>query len=105
MTISQISVLLTLFALLLYIIFKPAPKRPPQWVCTICHSAFARPKATTPGSMSLEIVLWLCFLLPGLFYSIWRMTARHKACPECGSKEFVPIKSPRGRILAGGQPQ
>jgi len=53
------------------------------------------PKIVTPGSFAIEVVLWLFFLLPGLIYSIWRLSARHKACPKCGEKSPIPIEMHR----------
>ncbi|HEV2348917.1 MAG TPA: hypothetical protein VG028_03620 [Terriglobia bacterium] len=49
----------------------------------------------TPGSFAIEIVLWLCFLFPGLIYSIWRLTARHETCPKCGEKSLIPMEMHR----------
>jgi hypothetical protein len=48
-------------------------------------------KIVTPGSFAMEVVLWLFFLLPGIIYSVWRLTARHEACPKCGEKSLVPM--------------
>jgi len=45
-------------------------------------------KTNTPGSIVIEIILWLCLLIPGLIYSIWRLTARKVICPKC-SYEYV----------------
>jgi hypothetical protein len=67
-------------------------------ICTACGMAGA-PRTVTRGSLLIEIVLWLCMLLPGLLYSIWRLTTKHKACRHCGSTVIVPQDSPRGRSL------
>ncbi len=40
-------------------------------------------KHTTRGSFWIEIVLWLCFIVPGLIYSIWRLTTKGYVCPKC----------------------
>lgn len=68
----------------------------------ICERCGAQGKATrrTKGSMLIEIVLWLCFLLPGLIYSAWRLNSRQDVCGKCGSAEVLPIDSPKGRQLA-----
>lgn len=50
-----------------------------------------------PGSILIELVLWLCFLIPGLIYSIWRHAASKKACTVCKSAGLIPVKSPRAR--------
>jgi ssDNA-binding Zn-finger/Zn-ribbon topoisomerase 1 len=41
-------------------------------------------KTYTKGSLAVEIVLWLFFLLPGLIYSVWRLSSRYEGCPKCG---------------------
>lgn len=69
-----------------------------EMVCSQC-GAVGTPVTHTPGSILIEIVLWCMFLLPGLLYSAWRMTARAKVCRECGSKQLVPPTSPVGRRL------
>lgn len=51
-------------------------------------------KSVTRGSLAIEIVLWLCFLVPGLIYSIWRLTSRYEGCAACGSKTLIPFDSP-----------
>ncbi len=52
------------------------------------------PKRQTKGSLAIEIILWLCFLVPGLIYSIWRISTRFDACPACGSNKLVPLNAP-----------
>ncbi len=56
-------------------------------------------KTITKGSLLLEIVLWLCMILPGLIYSIWRRTSRPSVCPSCGATQMIPSHSPRGKQL------
>ncbi len=70
-----------------------------QRICKTCGH-MGKPKTMTPGSFIIEIVLWLCFLVPGLFFSIWRLTARYSACAKCGSREIIPLDSPVGKELA-----
>jgi len=52
-----------------------------------------------PGSLDIELVLWLCFLLPGILYSIWRLSGRKRACPTCRGSSMIPVDSPKGREL------
>jgi hypothetical protein len=54
----------------------------------------AQPKTVTRGTIFIEIILWICFIVPGLIYSIWRLTTRGDACPACGSVAIVPFDSP-----------
>jgi hypothetical protein len=49
------------------------------------------------GSCLVELLLWLFFLLPGLIYTVWRLTTSGKSCAKCGADEIVPADSPRGR--------
>ena len=64
-----------------------------EMVCTNCGFR-GKPKIKAKGSFILEIVLWICFIVPGIIYSVWRSTSRYKACPECGAQNMVPITSP-----------
>lgn len=69
-------------------------------VCTQCGH-HGRAKRITRGSIFIEIILWLCLLIPGLIYSIWRLTTRRDACKQCGGP-VIPDNTPRAkRILAG----
>jgi flagellar basal body-associated protein FliL len=67
-------------------------------ICTACGAA-AEPKRITKGSIWIEIILWLCFIVPGLIYSIWRLSSRRDGCRSCGSASLVPLDSPVGRKL------
>lgn len=67
-------------------------------VCTTCgHNGPTR--VLTRGSLLIEIALWLCIVVPGLIYSIWRLTSRAPACSSCGAVTLVPADSPIGRKL------
>lgn len=57
------------------------------------------PKRYIKGSFLVELVLWLCFILPGLIYSVWRSTSRYKGCPRCGASNMIPVDSPRARQM------
>lgn len=68
-------------------------------ICSQCGST-AESKTFTRGSFGIELVLWLCFLIPGLIYSIWRLSTRHEGCRACGSASLIPLMSPMGKKLA-----
>jgi hypothetical protein len=51
-------------------------------------------KAIMKGSFAIELVLWLFFLLPGLVYSIWRLTTKGRGCSVCGSDDVIPANAP-----------
>ena len=69
-------------------------------VCKECGTV-AEPRSDTPGSILIELVLWLCFIVPGLIYSFWRISKRRQVCPACESPNIVPLDTPVGRALAG----
>jgi hypothetical protein len=60
--------------------------------CQHCGS-FGGSRKYVKGSWWIEVMLWLCFLVPGIIYSIWRLTT--KECPICGAPNMIPVKSPR----------
>jgi len=71
-----------------------------QLICLDCGK-IGFPKTVTKGSILIELVLWICFIVPGIIYSIWRLTTRGKACRSCGAGNLVPFDSPRGKELQG----
>lgn len=65
----------------------------PAMFCTSCgHEGPA--KTVTRGHLAIEIILWLCFFVPGLIYSVWRLSSKYKACSSCGARSLVPLNSP-----------
>lgn len=69
-----------------------------EQICTNCGFK-GSPKKNTKGSIAIELVMWLAFVIPGLIYSIWRMTTKFYACPKCGATNMVALDSPRGKKL------
>jgi hypothetical protein len=69
-------------------------------VCKAC-GYHGTPGSITKGSFAIEVILWLCFIIPGLIYSFWRLSSRGSNCPTCGSTEVIPVDSPIGRKLLG----
>jgi hypothetical protein len=67
----------------------------------ICPSCGTRgePKQATQGSTGIELVLWICFIVPGLIYSFWRLSSSHPVCPSCGRPGMIAIATPRGQQL------
>lgn len=69
--------------------------------CTRCGDV-NYPKKVTGGSFLIEVILWLCFLVPGIIYSIWRLTGgRTNVCRKCGGAELIPVDSPRAKAALG----
>jgi hypothetical protein len=73
-----------------------------QLICSACGHVGSG-KNTPKGSLGVEILLWLFFIIPGLIYSIWRQSSYHKACPVCGSANLIPVDSPVGQKLLKDQ--
>lgn len=67
-------------------------------LCTTCGN-LAEPKRLTRGSLLIEIVLWLCLIVPGLIYTIWRSTTKYNTCRSCGATTLVPSGSPVARTF------
>ena len=64
-------------------------------ICENCGHV-DKPKVITKGSFSVELVLWILLIVPGIIYSFWRLLTRYKGCAKCQSKEILPIDTPRG---------
>ncbi len=74
-----------------------------EMYCATC-GATGKPKTRTKGSILIELVLWLMFIVPGLIYSIWRLSTRAQVCSNCGATGIIPIGSPVvRRSLASNQ--
>lgn len=92
-------VVVLIFVGICYAIYRLFSRSREEMVCQDCGTV-TQGATTTRGSLAIEIILWLCFLVPGLIYSIWRLTTRrHDACPQCSGR-MIPVSTPRGRELA-----
>jgi len=65
-------------------------------ICTAC-GYIGKPQKTTKGNTLIELILWLFFLIPGLIYSIWRLSSKYDACPKCKGSSMIPTDSPIGQ--------
>lgn len=71
-----------------------------MYICTVCgHVGY--PVKQVKGSFLVEVALWFIFLLPGLIYSIWRLTSQSKVCPKCHNTTMIPDDTPKGKELIG----
>jgi hypothetical protein len=68
-------------------------------ICPHCGTR-GKPTTQTRGNLAIEIVLWLCFILPGLIYSLWRLSTRQPVCPVCHQPGMISVATPRGAALA-----
>lgn len=59
--------------------------------CTQCLYE-GKAKVYISGSLFFEICLWLCFLVPGFLYTVWRRTGgAYEGCPDCKSNRVVSL--------------
>jgi len=71
-----------------------------KFICVNCGCQ-EYPKTMTNGSIFIELFLWCFFIIPGVIYSLWRLTTRYKACPLCRVPNMISLASPRGKQLLG----
>lgn len=68
-------------------------------ICTNCFYQ-GKPKTITKGSLGMEILLWVFFFwmwfIPGIIYTLWRLSTQKKVCKSCEQDTLVSTKSPRG---------
>ncbi len=67
-------------------------------ICLNCGTQ-GNPSKHTKGSIWIELVLWLLFIVPGLLYSLWRLTSKVLVCPSCKQPVMIPIDSPKGKEM------
>ena len=65
-------------------------------LCTTCGHT-GKTKLETKGSIGIELCLWLLFIIPGLIYTLWRLTSRYEACRKCKSSTVIPLDSPMAK--------
>lgn len=65
----------------------------------VCPNCGFIGKGKMKGSLLVEIVLFLMFILPWVFYYLWRSTQKKSVCPQCGCKDMIPADTPRGQKL------
>lgn len=71
-------------------------------ICTICGFV-GMPKKVVKGNLFVEIILWLLFIVPGLIYSIYRLSSKYLVCQKCSNTSIIPIDSPKGQELIKNQ--
>jgi hypothetical protein len=69
---------------------------PVQKVCKNCGWTGVG-RIERKGSAGVEVLLWLFFIIPGVIYTAWRGSTRHRACPQCGQASLIPVSSPMGQ--------
>ena len=71
-----------------------------EMICTHCGYS-GKTDLKVKGSFMIELLLWCCFIIPGLIYSIWRVSNKIVVCPKCKGETMIPIDSPMGQKLLG----
>ena len=69
-----------------------------QSLCTSC-GYIGETKTIAKGSTDTEVILWFCFLIPGLIYSIWRFRSRHEICVLCDQATIIPADFPKAQQI------
>lgn len=72
-------------------------------ICTLCGYTGSS-KKKVKGNFLTEVILWLFFLIPGLIYSIWRLTSKQDVCPKCGNASMIPSDTPMGQKMMADFP-
>lgn len=68
------------------------------FVCTDCGH-LGHTVSVTRGTLRTEVLLWLGLVIPGIVYSLWRVTTRSRGCELCRGGHLIPASSPLGRKL------
>ncbi len=68
-------------------------------VCADCGST-ELPVEAKRGVGWIEVLLWLCYLIPGMIYSLWRRARSRLVCAYCGNPSMVSIHSERARKMS-----
>ena len=69
-----------------------------QLICRDCGT-LGNTRAVVKGHFAIELALWIFFIIPGLIYTIWRLTNKDNICASCGSANLIPVDSPMGAKL------
>jgi len=73
-------------------------KKDTKIICRDCGEN-EQAKIITKGNIIIEILLYLFYLVPGIIYTLWRVSNRYPACPNCESKRIVLLESKAGKKL------
>lgn len=67
-------------------------------VCKNCGFS-SKVKKRLRGNPDIEILLYLCGIIPGIIYTSWRYGKKICQCPHCGSMDMIPADSPLAQSL------
>jgi len=60
-----------------------------KYYCNTCHNS--PPVAIMKGNGWVEFILYLCYIAPGIIYSVWRRSGEPNVCPVCKTAALVPL--------------
>ncbi len=62
-------------------------------ICPSCNYV-GESKTLSKGSRKMEITLWCCLVVPGIFYTMWRKSrdGQYQGCPQCSEGNVRPMK-------------
>jgi len=63
------------------------------WYCKACGHTGSR-NTVYPGSTLINLILCFLYIVPGIIYALWRLSAKYYVCPECNQKDLIPADSP-----------
>ena len=61
------------------------------------------PKRYMRGGFITELLLWVLFIVPGIIYSVWRLSSKYDGCSQCGFRDVIPVESPVARAALAGK--
>lgn len=74
-------------------------KRIATHICTTCGTE-AVGGYRRRGNGAAELLLWVCFIVPGIVYTAWRNLGPNvRICLTCGHETMVPLSTPVGRRM------
>jgi hypothetical protein len=68
------------------------------YLCTHCGKR-GYPVLAPRGHVFFEVILWVCYVVPGIIYSIWRRVRTKEVCPFCNHSSMVSSYSPKAKML------
>ncbi len=66
-----------------------------KYICTNCGYD-DKGKLKLRGSKGMEWFIWIAFLIPGPFYTLWRRVGVKRQCPNCHLHTIVKATSDAG---------
>ena len=82
----------------LLVVVQLARNARPEKVCATCHTV-AKPVLRNKGTFVVELILWCLFIVPGIIYTVWRLSGLVESCPSCAKETMIPADSPAGKKL------